>query len=595
MTETQTTAPPGPLAPDELERLDAWWRAANYLSVGQIYLLDNPLLREPLRLEHVKPRLLGHWGTTPGPELPLRPPQPRRSARATSTRSTSPARATAGPAWSPTPSSRAPTAEVYPEHQRATRRACAGCSGSSPSRAASRATSRPRRRARSTRAASSATRSSTPTARRSTTPTWSCAAWSATARPRPGRWRRAGTRTSSSTRRATARCCRSCTSTATRSPTRRCWPGSPSDELRALLEGYGYEPLLRRGRRPGDDAPALMAATLDEVARRDRRASRRAARAARRTERPRWPMIVLRTPKGWTGPEGGRRPAGRGHLPRPPGAARRACADEPRAPRTRSRSGCARYRPEELFDDDGPPRRRAAARSAPRGRAADGRQPARQRRRCCCATSSCPTSATTPSTVDRAGARRRSEADAGARRLAARRHAPPTREANFRVFGPDETASNRLGAVFEVTDRAWMAERRARRRPPRARRPGHGGALRAPVPGLAGGLPAHRPARAVQLLRGVHPHRRLDVQPARQVAEGHARHPVAAADRVAELPAVLARLAPGPQRLLPPGPGLHRPRGQQEGRDHPRLPAAGRQHACCRSPTTACAAATTST
>ena len=66
MTDTQTTAPPGPLAPDELERLNAWWRAANYLSVGQIYLLDNPLLREPLRLEHVKPRLLGHWGTTPG-------------------------------------------------------------------------------------------------------------------------------------------------------------------------------------------------------------------------------------------------------------------------------------------------------------------------------------------------------------------------------------------------------------------------------------------------------------------------------------------------------------------------------------------------
>src|SRR5215211_4915931 len=51
---------------EELRRLDAWWRAANYLSVGQIYLYDNPLLREPLTLEHVKPRLLGHWGTTPG-------------------------------------------------------------------------------------------------------------------------------------------------------------------------------------------------------------------------------------------------------------------------------------------------------------------------------------------------------------------------------------------------------------------------------------------------------------------------------------------------------------------------------------------------
>jgi xylulose-5-phosphate/fructose-6-phosphate phosphoketolase len=54
------------LAAAEIERIDAYWRAANYLSVGQIYLLDNPLLREPLRAEHVKPRLLGHWGTTPG-------------------------------------------------------------------------------------------------------------------------------------------------------------------------------------------------------------------------------------------------------------------------------------------------------------------------------------------------------------------------------------------------------------------------------------------------------------------------------------------------------------------------------------------------
>src|SRR5512146_3180916 len=56
----------GPLAPEQLLRMNAWWRAANYLSVGQIYLYDNPLLREPLSLRHIKPRLLGHWGTTPG-------------------------------------------------------------------------------------------------------------------------------------------------------------------------------------------------------------------------------------------------------------------------------------------------------------------------------------------------------------------------------------------------------------------------------------------------------------------------------------------------------------------------------------------------
>jgi hypothetical protein len=55
-----------PLSPDEVRQIDAYWRAANYLSVGQIYLLKNPLLREPLKIEHVKPRLLGHWGTTPG-------------------------------------------------------------------------------------------------------------------------------------------------------------------------------------------------------------------------------------------------------------------------------------------------------------------------------------------------------------------------------------------------------------------------------------------------------------------------------------------------------------------------------------------------
>src|SRR5262245_30162148 len=55
-----------PLSPEELRKMNAYWRAANYLSVGQIYLYANPLLREPLKIEHVKPRLLGHWGTTPG-------------------------------------------------------------------------------------------------------------------------------------------------------------------------------------------------------------------------------------------------------------------------------------------------------------------------------------------------------------------------------------------------------------------------------------------------------------------------------------------------------------------------------------------------
>src|SRR3989338_4482131 len=55
-----------PLSPDLLRKMHAYWRAANYLSIGQIYLYDNPLLKKPLKPEHIKPRLLGHWGTTPG-------------------------------------------------------------------------------------------------------------------------------------------------------------------------------------------------------------------------------------------------------------------------------------------------------------------------------------------------------------------------------------------------------------------------------------------------------------------------------------------------------------------------------------------------
>ena len=66
MTNQSAAGTPATLSRQELASIDAYWRAANYLTVGQIYLLDNPLLREPLRLEHVKPRLLRHWGTSPG-------------------------------------------------------------------------------------------------------------------------------------------------------------------------------------------------------------------------------------------------------------------------------------------------------------------------------------------------------------------------------------------------------------------------------------------------------------------------------------------------------------------------------------------------
>ncbi len=159
----------GPLTGSELDAIDAWWRAANYLSVGQIYLLGNPLLTEPLRPEHVKPRLLGHWGTTPG--LNLIYAHLNRVIRNHDLNVIyicGPGHG--GPGMVANTYLEGTYSELYPGITQDAG-GMAGCSGSSPSPAASPRTRRRRRLAPSTRAASSATRSCTPTGRRSTTRT----------------------------------------------------------------------------------------------------------------------------------------------------------------------------------------------------------------------------------------------------------------------------------------------------------------------------------------------------------------------------------------------------------------------------------------
>ena len=290
-------------------------------------------------------------------------------------------------------------------------------------------------------------------------------------------------------------------------------------------------------------------------------------------------MIVLRTPKGWTGPKevDGKKGEGTWRAHQVPMAE---MADKPEHISILE-EWMESYRPEELFDENGRLRpelaelapqgeRRMSANPHANGgaaaaRPAAARLPRLRRRR-----------AAPGATHGRGHPRAWASSCATCMKLnlGAR---------NFRLFSPDETNSNRWQDVLEVTDRCSMAEILPDGRPPRARRPGDGGAQRAPVPGLAGGLPADRPARLLLLLRGVHPHHRLDVQPARQVAEDDRSHipwrrPIASLNYLLTSP----RLAAGPQRLQPPGPGLHRPRRQQEGRGRPRLPAAGRQHACCR-------------
>ncbi len=132
-----------PATAGDLELLDRYWQAANYLSVGQIYLLDNPLLREPLRVEHVKPRLLGHWGTTPGLNFIYAHLNRVIRARDLDMHLCLRARPRRARAWSPTPSLEGTYSEIYPDVGRDARGSAPVCSASSPSPAASPATSAP--------------------------------------------------------------------------------------------------------------------------------------------------------------------------------------------------------------------------------------------------------------------------------------------------------------------------------------------------------------------------------------------------------------------------------------------------------------------
>ena len=170
---------------------------------------------------------------------------------------------------------------------------------------------------------------------------------------------------------------------------------------------------------------------------------------------------------------------------------------------------------------------------------------------------------------------------------------------SFRVFGPDETASNRLQAVYEASKKTWMADMLPE--------DADGGELARDgrvmemlsehtLLGWLEGYLLTGPPRVLPHLRSLRARHRFDVQPARQVA-GHLQEPraVARLGRVREHPAVVHGLAAGPQRVLASGSGVHRSGHQQGPVRHARLSAARRQHAAGRSPTIACAAPTTST
>ena len=278
-----------------------YWRAANYLTVAQIYLQENPLLREPLRRRARQAAAARPLGYVARPQLDLRPPEPA-DQRARCQRDL-PGRP--GPRRPGVGRPRLPRGHLLggvPGGDAGRRGPAARCAAGSRLRAAFPATSACRRRARSTRAANWATCCPMPSARRSTTPTCSSPRWSGTARRSRGRWPAPGGAPPSSTRSATARCCRSCTSTATRSAARPCWAAratrtsAPSCRATATRPTSSRATIRRACTRrsprrstgatsasaPSSTRPASTASSSDRAGRPSSCARPRAGRARRR-------------------------------------------------------------------------------------------------------------------------------------------------------------------------------------------------------------------------------------------------------------------------------------------------------------------------
>ena len=438
-----------PVAKKDLAGLDRWWRAANYLSVGQIYLLDNPMLAEPLTAAQVKPRLLGHWGTTPG--LNFVYAHLNRVIRARDLDMLFVAGpGHGGPAVVANTWLEGTYTETYPDVSQDTagmRRLFRQFSfpGGVPSHVAPET---------------------------------------------PGSINEGGELGYSLAHAYGAVfdnpdlivACVIGDGEAETGALAASWHSNkfldtvhdgavlpilhlngykianptvlariPDDELTKLLEGYGHTVY----RVEGDDPAEMheqMAATLDIIC--DHIAEIQAtARNGTTSQRPRWPVLVLRSPKGWTGPAevDGLAVEGTWRSHQVPIAAVRTNPEHLAALEEWLRS----YRPEELFDYDGRPAPDIAA-LAPAGQRRMSANPHANG-------GTLLTDLAMPNWRDHAvdvpkpGATR-NEPTRTLGRLLRDVMRLSTDARNFRIFGPDETESNRLSAVYEVTGKAWQAD-----------------------------------------------------------------------------------------------------------------------------------------
>ncbi|MFS8877941.1 phosphoketolase [Synechococcus sp. H55.8] len=435
-----------PLTDDELRKMDAYWRAANYLSVGQIYLMDNPLLREPLKLEHVKPRLLGHWGTTPGLNfIYVHLNRIIKRENLNILYITGPGHG--GPALVANTYLEGTYSEVYPnisQDAEGMRKLFKQFSfpGGVPSHVAPETPGSIHEGGELGYALAHAFGA----AFDNPDLLVACVVGDGEAETGPlaASWHSNkflnpihdgavlpilhlnGYKIANPT--ILARLSR--------------------EELQSLFVGYGYKPYFVEGSEPAQ-MHQLMAATLDTVIHEIQEIQQH-ARSKGDPTRLQWPMIILRTPKGWTGPKevDGKKVEDFWRSHQVP------LADLAKNPEHLKllEEWMRSYKPEELFDENG--RLRPELQElAPKGEKRMGALPHAN-----------------------GGLLTRELKMPDFRRYAVDVPHPGTLEAeatkvlgqflrdvmklnphNFRLFGPDETASNRLNAVFEASDRTWVA------------------------------------------------------------------------------------------------------------------------------------------
>jgi xylulose-5-phosphate/fructose-6-phosphate phosphoketolase len=443
---------------EELVGLDAYWRAANYLTVGQIYLLDNPLLREPLRAEHLKPRLLGHWGTSPG--LNLIYAHLNRCIIARDLDAifiTGPGHG--GPALVANTWLEGTYSELYP----AVSRDAAGMTklfrqfsfpGGIPSHVAAEVPGSIHEGGELGYSLMHAYGA----AFDNPDLLVACVIGDGEAETGPlaGSW--LSNLFLNPVRDGTVLPILHLNGYKIANPT--VLDRIPTDDLLSMLRGFGYQPYLVDGIDAADPATGVPHAelhrrmataldrVLDEIAEIRAQASRTGS-----TARPRWPMLVLRTPKGLTGPTtvDGQQVAGTFRSHQVPLAAVR---DDPRR-RAELEQWLRSYRPDELFDADGRPvpdldrAHPAGARRMSANPHANGGCLLRELHLPDFRRYAVPVAHPGEPAVSATGALGPWVRDV----IAGNRD-------RFRLFGPDEVASNRLGAVFEVTDRAFVGDLR---------------------------------------------------------------------------------------------------------------------------------------